>query len=358
MGQYIFNAYIAYVCILVFAFSCCVAVKASSPAVTSHHIYMKATPNQIHLAYRKDISHVQPEVPTDVTLQCRSRPQSMSGINVISMILAKQGLGDIATITYMNGNKPSVKKTSLSNQITAVGHVATGDAHASLQVSMKNVGGEAIGVYQCHMLGHDADGHALQYEATVEIADSRPLERLPLNISALPTYKGHYYYLSHPDYRSHEEANSACKQFGGYLVEVQDKDEMDFVSKTLSSMDVPHGCQRVCAQLAGCGYINCVSFTLRLGAHYNNRTHKWVFMTSNTVMNKTAFGLDRNWGDPETVHGSSQSSYLQCLTWDGYHRNFGDCGRYSRPDNWSAWHYEDGERWMCEIPAPVQHVVG
>jgi len=351
MRQYIFNAY---VCILVLVFSCCVAVKASSPA---RHLYMKATPNQIHLAYRKDISHVQPEVPTDVTLQCRSRPQSMSGINVISMILAKQGLGDIATITYMNGNKPSVKKTNISDQITAVGHVAIGDAHASLQVSMKNAGGEAIGVYQCHMLGHDADGHALQYEATVEIADSRPLERLPLNISALPTYKGHYYYLSHPDYRSHEEANSACKQFGGYLVEVQDKDEMDFVAKTLSSMDVPHGCQWGCGPFS-CGYGNCISFTLRLGAHYNNRTDKWVFMTSHTVMNSTAFGFDRSGYNPEIVHGSFHSSCLQCLTWDGNHRYFGDCGRYSRPDHWSAFHDEDGERWMCEIPAPVQHVVG
>merc|ERR1712241_1202780 len=57
-------------------------------------------------------------------------------------------------------------------------------------------------------------------------------------MSSLPQHTGHYYYVSHPgaNHKTHYTANSKCAQFGGYLVEINNKGEYDFAVSILKSM--------------------------------------------------------------------------------------------------------------------------
>merc|ERR1712241_1325450 len=57
-------------------------------------------------------------------------------------------------------------------------------------------------------------------------------------MSSLPQHTGHYYYVSHPgaNHKTHYTANAKCAQFGGYLVEINNKGEYDFAVSILKSM--------------------------------------------------------------------------------------------------------------------------
>ena len=91
-----------------------------------------------------------------------------------------------------------------------------------------------------------------------------------------PKYKNHYYYLSPKETMNHTEANTRCRQeHGGYLAEINDEAELDFISnEVLNSLgdDDPDGI-RIGAKWSGPPVRDDPYATTEFPG-------QWVFMTS------------------------------------------------------------------------------
>merc|ERR1712154_609903 len=96
---------------------------------------------------------------------------------------------------------------------------------------------------------------------TAPIIATKPQQQL----SSLPKYKNHYYYLSpNNEKMTWPEANTRCHEHGGYLAEINDKEEYNFVINQIMSR-------------VGDGY-----HPTRIGVKWSGTRDagKWVFMTS------------------------------------------------------------------------------
>ena len=141
----------------------------------------------------------------------------------------------------------------------------------------------------------------------------------------LPKYKNHYYYLSPREVMTHTEGNTECQELGGYLAEINDEEEYNFISnEVLNSLDY--------------GYHNT-----RIGAKWSGTTDagKWVYMTS---------------GDDVTyIYTLPGTTLYQGEVWClglGQRYNSGS-GRWDCP--WYMGSYHCSNRYnlhnLCEIPA-------
>ncbi|XP_005103184.1 perlucin-like protein [Aplysia californica] len=57
---------------------------------------------------------------------------------------------------------------------------------------------------------------------------------------ASANYKGSHYFVTEQRYGNAQEANRLCQLYGGYLVEINDRQEFDFVTDFLFNQSVSH----------------------------------------------------------------------------------------------------------------------
>merc|ERR1711936_175387 len=70
----------------------------------------------------------------------------------------------------------------------------------------------------------------------------------------LPKYKNHYYYITLYEPMTWTEANTQCQQLGGYLAEIDDQDEFDFITNNvLNSLGDSYPYTRIGAKWSGTG---------------------------------------------------------------------------------------------------------
>ncbi|XP_035827756.1 uncharacterized protein LOC118478382 [Aplysia californica] len=136
-------------------------------------------------------------------------------------------------------------------------------------------------------------------------------------ISTTTGYRGHNYLLSKPILVNVHEANRLCRLYGGYLAEINDKQEFQHLAD-FSSSHVP----------------GSVSIGVMLGATDEGHEGRWTFLTSGG--NMTSFV----WGNSEPSRGANQD----CLYISTNSKTMMDeiCLKYT-----SVWQW----RFLCEINA-------
>jgi len=323
-------------CISAFAgllvITCCIAVGEASSASTDSLslVSLQATTTEI--------------VPwintTEVTFNCRTTRNFLalaSNHSIISLVLARDvglidPLQDIASIT---ADYPSRNMDGLRGMNTEVsGHI--GDkGHASLSVTIKHPN-QLAGDYRCTLVEYDASGRPQSH-----IAD--------ITVTSLPKYKNHFYYISPSSKLSHPEANEKCHKLGGYLVEINDEYERNFIDSAIM--------EKMCNSSiigGGSGYpgtiVTCKERYMRLGAKYDNVSGSWKFMTSGGQMDNVADSIYTGYLRDKmnaSISSNPQNSCLYDLHEDRS-LNFQFMQYYTAGCDW-----EGPAAWMCEIPEPA-----
>jgi len=141
---------------------------------------------------------------------------------------------------------------------------------------------------------------------------------------SLPKYKDHYYYLT-PDNlnkMSWVEANLQCVGLGGYLAEINDQEELDFVDSLKDGFVVA-----------------------RIGTMWSGTTDagKWIYMTSGDDVTYTYAGTLGS--GAEGVLGVWQDACLLLFMEEGSSNN------PTAMASWWCTRDEDEFHNLCEIPA-------
>ena len=294
------------------------AASISSSDQTSN-IRLVATPEEIHQGFT---SHL--------TLTCSFTDHPSANFSsVMSIILSKASIQDSASLTEIaavsHPNKVTVKN-SLGANVT--GQLETSSIHSYLTFDWSYPTNDVQGSYKCDVYGMDDVGHPRSESAVVEIGErSIDLEAvlqkikemdLSLNgkIDALisqnnkawaatfmtsATFQGHKYFLSRPAVWDVTVSESVCEAYdGGYLVEVNDQSEYDFVVDLLNN--------------------NTVQYWTAIGVNDLEMEGVWTFLHSRLLATYL------NWSPNEPSNGARGYEGEDCvfLTYDSTIRQMHD----------------------------------
>jgi len=275
--------------LLVFSF-CCTAVVAS--ANSSFELDLTSTSSTIHEGYTKTL-----------TLTCTFTPAPGTEFSLVtSLIVSRErsdqnvsspGYLEIATLTAVHTDQVVVTD-SLSAHVT--GRLTTGQ-RSFITFQWKYPSREVEGRYKCQVNGMNNLGHPVVTSATTVISE-RPMD-LEIVLSKVKTlevnqddlisrldaaqtelqqrrekdnetrtafaqsiynFRGHQYLLSRPYPWNVPVADVMCRTLGGYLVEVNDEEEFQFVQQVLED-----------SQWTG--------YTLYGGTDYGHQGH-WTYLSS------------------------------------------------------------------------------
>jgi len=203
-----------------------------------------------------------------LTVTC-SFPGGADISDVMSLIMSKTSASqsvytEVAAVTSHAPGHVDVKDPSLNATVT--GHLHAQDS-ASLSLSWAYPSNQVAGSFKCQLFGMDVAGHPRlsTAETSVEALDDVTTDLLVKEINALhdshdvlvkgqtdlntrlvdlesfkakttnavfetsTTFNGHTYWLSNPFMRDIANHYMLCKVFGGYIVEIDDKAEYDFI---------------------------------------------------------------------------------------------------------------------------------
>jgi len=146
----------------------------------------------------------------------------------------------------------------------------------------------------------------------------------------LPKYKNHYYYLSPPEEMDFTEGNTLCHLHGGYLAEINDKEEFDFIANEILS-----------------GLADYKDIGIKIGVKWSGTEDagKWVYMAS---------GGDVTYTHPAPGYTLYQregaclglSRHRQNASWYMYSTRYDSHGTRSWMCSWKS-----NDHNLCEIPA-------
>ncbi|XP_005094348.1 uncharacterized protein LOC101850944 [Aplysia californica] len=344
--------------------SASLADSMSSPRVPSGNgVSLEVTPNQIHEGFTDQL-----------TINCTfSHEQGSIFSTVMSLILSKTDsisdstYSEVATITAFSNNKVNEKHT-MGAHVTGL-HKP--DAFSFIALEWSYPSSQVEGKYMCEANGMDIEGHPLSASAnsvleekaiSVDIVLQRVKEMdirmnvMDVKMNALDakekemdtkmnamdakekemdsklndlrtrvdnskaaiiykstSYGGKNYLLSKQILINVPEANRLCRLYGGYLVEINDRHEFDYLVNFAHS-HVP-GREGVI-----------------IGATNEGHGSSWTFITSGAHMSTLV------WESGQPNGGSQHCLYF----WTNLKQMFDDpCLKYS--SNWPV-------RFLCEVP--------
>ncbi|XP_005103183.1 C-type lectin domain family 10 member A-like [Aplysia californica] len=195
---------------------------------------------------------------------------------------------------------------------------------------------QVAGLYKCEAYGISHSGHPHNISAGVAIMRTAvstdmivtKMKQMEIKLKDLSTrvenskgaitlastnYRGHHYFVSEQLWGNVFEANRLCQLYGGYLVEINDRQEFDFLID----------------------FLNKHTYLERVWVGATDKHHEgtWTFMTSGGYM--TTFA----WQDQEPSGGSSEN----CMSLHIGDKEMSDVHCY-QPHPWQM------NALLCEIP--------
>jgi len=234
--------------IIVFVYVC--GSVSTTNVSTTHDAVISATPSSYY-----------PGLTRTMTINCSFLTGPGSDFDdVMSVIVSRKTSTDqlafkeLASLTSHDADQVQVKDTSTGADIT--GHLnQTGLAYLCLKWTYPD--SSVQGEYKCEAFGMDHAGHPRVSQSTTEVVaeedlttsvllrelkqmqthqaqleqmmTSRLNQTMAAFIATSASFRGHRYLLSKPTLRDITKSDSLCRLFGGYLVEIDDKAEYDFV---------------------------------------------------------------------------------------------------------------------------------
>jgi len=236
----------------------CIAVSAQGMSTKAPglqqtaDVKVLASPTSIHNGFTKFL-----------TVNCTFYHGPQSDFSTImSLILSKSSspskddFSEVASLTAFSGDSVDVKDTvggSVSGHLQA-------NSESFIALEWTYPSGTVEGKYKCEAYGMDKRGHPRVSSAVTSISEKsvdldmvlENMKKMDSTLDALIAYKqsltsrldnsreaimsaeashmGVKYYLSHPMMMNSAVADSLCRLYGGYIVEIDNEDEYTFVS--------------------------------------------------------------------------------------------------------------------------------
>ncbi|XP_059146606.1 uncharacterized protein LOC131934565 [Physella acuta] len=255
---------------------------------------------------------------TTLEVKCHTFINSSTQMeSLISLIITRSGHGPSKELASINVFSPGSHVVDVSNEtLTGSGNIDNlGESYLRLVWRFPDV--NKRGLYACEAHGVSHTGHPVTLTSTISVNSSIPttgqlvneIQNLTLEIDTLktnldliqtdmfsisPPFNGHHYLLSNRLYTFKvESAEAMCELFGGYLVEIDSRDEHQFLINFLTNEK------------------NKLNFSIAMTGLSDELQEKvWVNRHSKTVANYT------HWYSSEPNGGRSQNCVvLYSPTW-------------------------------------------
>lgn len=274
-------------------FAACLAVTVSGMTTRAPNLQqtsdvkVMAKPTSIHNGFTKFL-----------TVNCTFYHGPNSDFSTImSLILSKSSspktddFSEVASLTAFSGDSVDVKDTvggSVSGHLQA-------NSESFIALEWTYPSGTVEGQYKCEAYGMDKRGHPRVSSAITSVSEksvdldmvlenmkkmdstldeliayklsltSRLDNSMKAIMAAQAPYMGKTYYLSHPMMMNSAVADSLCRLYGGYMVEINNKAEYDFVADMVQK--------------------KAMGDSVALGASDEAHEGSWMFMQSGSAMN-------------------------------------------------------------------------
>lgn len=246
----------------------CLCLPSTALARSTQATTLPNVTDIINVSLQATPPAIFPGLTRNLAINCSFKTGTNSNFSdVISLIISKTTsitddvFTEIADLTSRSHDIAEVKGTLQNVKVT--GHLPQQQGDAFLLLEWSNPTAEAEGHYKCEAFGIDPQGHPKSSSMTTDVVaeveftpqvllhelkglhqSQDELQALKNEVASLKsfqsqitsnvftassTFKGHQYLLSAPMVRDIANSDNICRIFGGYLVEINDKAEYDFV---------------------------------------------------------------------------------------------------------------------------------